>query len=699
MLKTARASILILITATASAHLYSQDEGQPATSGTTYSALKVVEKGGSSNQYRSSSSKSKGRSTMADRLQKVRSEATDDRRELSSRDANSEFSPAEEHPLVNATGRSSARTDASFQPAIRPIASESSDGNSKGDEVAFPEQSPDDGAAEATQQPVKTGTPLPSVLKQTHSSSNSAVAPAGAGSPKAAWESSRTSRRAERTVPSDTHPSTSSGASTRVAGKKSTGEARQDKIMVSSKGPEIHVETSGPRAIRIGREAEYRVNLINDGEEAAGEVHVRVVVPDWVQVVGAEGAIGEAKTQADEQGGARVMWTIDHVPARGRQQLTLKLVPKQNRPFELVVDWTFRPTSTSAQIEVQQPQLELSVFGPKDVLFGETALYTIALTNPGTGDAEDVVVSLTPGDGGSDSKRIGTITAGEHHEIKVELTARKAGSMSFVAQAVAAGGLQAEASEQIRVRRAQLEIEVVGPEARFSGATATYQVRLANVGDAIANETLVEVALPPGAKFVSGVEGAKATPQGIAWQVANFAPAAERTFELLCTLSAPGDNELTVKAISGEIETMSACVTSVEALADLKLVINDSQGPKTVGEDVAYEIVISNRGSKAAESIEVIAQFSDGIEPTQVHGAPAEIVPGQVIFKPISRIEAGQQLTFKVTARASRIGNHRFRAEVSSDNREIQLVAEDTTRFYGEEMLRTNSKPKSKASR
>ena len=63
-----------------------------------------------------------------------------------------------------------------------------------------------------------------------------------------------------------------------------------------------------------------------------------------------------------------------------------------------------------------------------------------------------------------------------------------------------------------------------------------------------------------------------------------------------------------------------------------------------------------NRGSKEATNIDLIAQFSEGIEPTSASGHGSEIVPGQVIFKPIASIPAGGQITVKVLATAQKAG-------------------------------------------
>ena len=121
----------------------------------------------------------------------------------------------------------------------------------------------------------------------------------------------------------------------------------------------------------------------------------------------------------------------------------------------------------------------------------------------------------------------------------------------------------------------------------------------------------------------------------------------------------------------------------MEALADLKLLINDPQGPVPAGEPTVYEVRVVNRGTKAAERVQVATFFSEGIEPIEVEGGAADIGVGQVVFQPIARIGAGQQLVFKITARAEHEGNHTFRTEVRCASPETKLAAQETTRFYG----------------
>src|SRR5262249_37428358 len=124
--------------------------------------------------------------------------------------------------------------------------------------------------------------------------------------------------------------------------------------------------------------------------------------------------------------------------------------------------------------------------------------------------------------------------------------------------------------------------------------------------------------------------------------------------------------------------------TNVEALADLKLEVVDPQGPSAVGEEIVYEVHIRNRGTKAAENVDVAGFFSNGIEPVNAQGAGNQISPGQIVFKPIAVIGPLSEVVLRIKARADQPGNHVFRTEVSCPSVGAKLASEETTLFYGD---------------
>jgi hypothetical protein len=157
----------------------------------------------------------------------------------------------------------------------------------------------------------------------------------------------------------------------------------------------------------------------------------------------------------------------------------------------------------------------------------------------------------------------------------------------------------------------------------------------------------------------------------------------QRNYDVQCELTVAGNVKLDVTArADGDLSSSASVVTRVDSIAELQLVVNDPQGPRPVGADAVYEIRVSNRGTKEARGVSVVVQFSQGVEPASADGQASEIVPGQVVFAPIDRLDPGQEKTLKVIARAEQAGNHVFRAEVRCADPETRRVSEGTTRFF-----------------
>jgi uncharacterized repeat protein (TIGR01451 family) len=322
------------------------------------------------------------------------------------------------------------------------------------------------------------------------------------------------------------------------------------------------------------------------------------------------------------------------------------------------------------------------------MLFNTTETYKLTVSNPGTGDADNVVVRMAPSgqEAAADRHVIGTLAAGASRVIHVKLTAMQAGSIAVTAQATGDGELVANAVEKILVRRAEVHAATEGPALKYAGTTAKYTIRVTNPGNATAQRVRVEAVLPAGARCVSAGGGTVVPERGrVDWTVGALRPGADESFEITCLLSQPGVNQLRVTALAdGNLSHVATATTQVEALADLKLELTDPAGPMPVGDDLVYELRIRNRGTKAAEGVGVVAYFSEGVEPVKVDGGKYKLAVGQVTVDPLARVAPGEEVLLKVVARASTAGNHLFRAELTCRSPQTRLVAEETTTVFGE---------------
>jgi hypothetical protein len=159
--------------------------------------------------------------------------------------------------------------------------------------------------------------------------------------------------------------------------------------------------------------------------------------------------------------------------------------------------------------------------------------------------------------------------------------------------------------------------------------------------------------------------------------------------ELKCQVKNPGIARLDVRAATASEDVVDTIVaeTEVVALADLKLEVGDPAGPVPQGEEAEYTIRVHNRGTNTAEQVNVVALFSEGIEPRTAEGGQFTIADGRVTFRTIDSLAAGREIVLTIRAQAKVPGTHVFRAEVFCNDLSIKLAAEETTRFFADEVL------------
>ncbi len=168
-------------------------------------------------------------------------------------------------------------------------------------------------------------------------------------------------------------------------------------------------------------------------------------------------------------------------------------------------------------------------------------------------------------------------------------------------------------------------------------------------------------------------------------------PQGKRDYEFKCLMKSPGTHTFQFSASgSAAGKAVVALDTQVDSIADLVMTLQDPTAPAPVGSEVAYEILIKNRGSRAATNVRAIAQFSRGIEPRRIEGHSGQVLTGQVLFDPIKSIKAGDEVRIRVIAEADSAGHHRFRTEVRSG--ETVLVAEEATHYMSRKSERVSNK-------
>lgn len=448
------------------------------------------------------------------------------------------------------------------------------------------------------------------------------------------------------------------------------------KVVVASEIPGIRVITEGPSEILIRELTQYEVRVENRGSIDATGVIVRTELPAWAEVTGHNTSIG-AITPLEESDG-QVEWIIESLPAGVVERLFIRIKAVKPGAFDVATNWTSLPQTHSAKVMVREPKLSLEIEGPDEIIYGQSQKYRVRVMNPGDGVASNVVFTLAPGAEDAVQQPIGNIPAGKEASFEIELTARDQGELKIQGSANGDLELNAVVNKPVKVASAQIDATLAGPALKYQDTDGIYQLSVTNTGRAISESIAAELRLPAGVEYVGGIDSARVDGDRLIWNIKSLSPGETLDYEFTCKMARTGNHQLTFNCNGTAAGSASVGLeTVVEAIADLKLAVFDPPAPATVGAEVIYEVVINNRGSKAAENVRCVAQFGHGIEPVRVDGHAGDVVTGQVLFAPIARIEAGAQMRLKIVARADKPGDHRFRAEVRSG--ETVLVAEEAT--------------------
>lgn len=502
------------------------------------------------------------------------------------------------------------------------------------------------------------------------------------GSPSdAVAEERRVASNPNVSNPAISNPAIPNPNATQSSNTSPTRSASVARISMDSVGAQLRITGEGPSILKVGKPASYKIQARNISNVEAKDAIVKLRLPAWVSLIDASSSVGTIDRTTE--GGERVIeWNITTIPSTSLQELNLQVVVKENRPFDMSTEWSTAPIYTTNRIQVTQPKLEVAVNGPAEIVYGQKTVLNISVANSGNGAAENVIVTL-PEEIGGQRTVLGTIPAGGIESVQVELTARKQGSMQVTANVAADGDISQIGEHRIMVRRASLEVDVQAPQFKFAGSVAEVKIIVQNVGDAPANSVIAAAALPVGAKYEGGITTAEPVDGGIKWEVGELAPGARMQYSVLCSLNEAGNAHFEAGVRdSTQLGAADSADTRVETVAELVLEVKDPKGPIPVNEEVIYELTVRNRGTKIANGVNLIAQFSEGIDPTEGVGMESTIADGQVVFETIPTMRPGQEIVLRVKAKAGAAGNHVFRAHLTCADPDTHRVFEGTTRYF-----------------
>ena len=462
--------------------------------------------------------------------------------------------------------------------------------------------------------------------------------------------------------------------------------SRSPNERMQTQAPHLRVVLNGPQNVPVGVPANYEVVVYNEDQIDLEGLILRVEVPAGVAIQPGRPDQGQFDLETAPDGAALLTWGIEKLPGGRVAKAPIRMAARAAKDFNVGLDWTLVPLSRSASIHVISPRVDVAIVGPEDVLFGDSNTYKLRVRNMGDAVAENVSVKVVAEEFGSSTSEVGNIQPGAVETMEIELEFEQKGKIHVDVFANGTNNVKSQTAMDIMVRKPNLISRLSAPQMVYHGSAVNYTATVKNTGDAPASQVVGFLKLPAGAQPVSLPYGAVQEGRSLKWPISKLEPEGVQEFTFQINLPGEGENQVELECIGKAAgSTKSNALTVVQAIPDLKLIVSDPIAPAPVGSEVVYELNLTNRGSKAAHNVRVIAQFSKGIEPTRSGGHGYRVVPGQVFFDPIGTVAAGQTVKLQVYAIADNDGMHRFRAEVRTDDENIRLVQEESTQYLNTE--------------
>jgi uncharacterized repeat protein (TIGR01451 family) len=318
----------------------------------------------------------------------------------------------------------------------------------------------------------------------------------------------------------------------------------------------------------------------------------------------------------------------------------------------------------------------------------------LTVSNPGDGVAEQVKVHAQLSEGLEHAKgnkvdfEIGNLNPGESRSVQLICATKTGGEQKCDALAEAEGGLKGQDLAMINVIMPRLDLAIAGPGLRYLDRKATYTLKVTNPGDAPATNVSVADVVPAGFKFLSATDGGRhdfAT-RTVSWFVGEVGPGQTKEVKFEVVAVNPGEfhHKASAQAARG-LKTDAELLSRVEGLSAILLEVVDTEDPIEVGGDTAYEIRITNTGSKTETDIKLICTIPEKMEFKNAQGPCKCKEEGKVIvFDARPKLAPRADAIFRVNVKALQAGDVRFKASITSTNLVEPVLEMEATRIYSD---------------
>jgi uncharacterized repeat protein (TIGR01451 family) len=484
---------------------------------------------------------------------------------------------------------------------------------------------------------------------------------------------------------------------------------------------QVVLTLTGPPTATVGQDIPYTITLTNNGSVDTQGLTVRDRLPDGVQLVRAD--------PRPVVEGNQLIWTLGLLPPGRSAALQVVLRASQPGPvtncaavttLEGLSDTKCVTTQITAApglapqpappATVQPPPpaivqppitpqpagtaLTLTMNDVPTAVVGVPFTYQIGIGNSGSTPATNVLLSASPDKGLEEEKSranpvelpLGTLAPGESKTVPLTLVARAAGKFTTHITATADGGLKSATERTVTVQTAQLSIRMTGPKVRYVEQSATWEITVANPGDAPVSNVVLRDSLPPEVAFQSASALGQAVNGQVIWNVGTLEGREQKVVQVTarCVKMVPRIVNTAFVTADPGLQEQAEAALEIRGVPAYNLDVAKVGDPVPVGGKVTYKITVTNSGSLPGNQVEIRALVPAEMKVVATDGPTQAQVQGNVVTFPASDgLQPKQTWKYTIDVQAQKAGDVRFRVELrGSGLGGVPVIKEESTNIY-----------------
>lgn len=444
----------------------------------------------------------------------------------------------------------------------------------------------------------------------------------------------------------------------------------------------VRLQKTMPREIHLDVPFFYNIEVTNLTDIVVSDV----IVTDYL----ADGFDFEVANPQAEKVGNSLIWNIGSLSPKDSVDIKVIGTAVETGCLENCATVTY-VIPVCAYTNVVEAKLDLTKTAPAEVLVCDPIPVQFVVTNTGNGTARNVKIvdELPQGlqtDDGSDKVVFdaGNLKPGQRRQFSTQLQASQAGRYVNRAVATSTLGTTAEATAITIARKPILRISKTGRRRQYLERALTYDITVANVGDGVARNTIVEDIIPDGVTRVSISAGGKIIGSTVTWNLGDLAPNSAKRVSVTYTPMKIGEYTNTANSNAYCADAKSASITtSVVGIPAVLLEVIDIEDPVEIGNTTTYVVTATNQGSMPGTDIVITGTWEDTQQYASSSGATAGSVIGNTVtFAPLRSLAPKAKATWRIVVRALEPGDVRFKVSMKTGEFERPVEETESTNLY-----------------